>query len=136
MSHDSPWKLRKGRIEFVLVAVPEDNAESLIAEIFELTQKHDAEVDLVSSVAVITYGTDGTEAFPKGRRFPLIEALRQKMGDRVKMLHGAGIGHCGFVGGASGGRFNYILPGLKEAHRQIENLGFGEIKEFIQKSGA
>ena len=131
MSADSPWKLRKGRIEFVLVAVQEPNAEHLIGDIFDLTLKHDAEVDLLNSVIVITYGTSGTEAFPKGRRFTLIEALRQKFGPRIRIVHGAGIGHSGYVGGTSGGRFNFILPGLKEATALLDDLAFGDVREFV-----
>ena len=131
MSADSPWKLRKGRIEFILVAVPEPDAENLIAEIFDLTLRHDAEVDLLNSVIVITYGTSGTEAFPKGQRWVLIEALREKFGTRVRMVHGAGIGHSGYVGGKSGGRFSFILPGLKEATARLQGLESGAILEFI-----
>ena len=133
MSADSPWKLRKGRIEFILVAVPEPDAEKLIAEIFDLTLKHDAEVDLLNSVIVITYGTSGTEALPKGRRLVLIGALREKFGPRIRMVHGAGIGHSGYVGGKSGGRFSFILPGLKEASARLQDLEPGAILEFIQK---
>ena len=131
MSADSPWKLRKGRIEFILVSVPATNSERLIADLFDLTLEHNAEVDLISSVVVITYGTAGTEALPKGRRFALIEALRDKFGPQIKIVHGAGIGHSGYVGGKSGGRFNYILPGLKEAKTRLEDLQPGEIVEFV-----
>ena len=131
MSAENPWKLRKGRIEFILVAVPEANAENLIADIFDLTLKHDAEVDMMASLVLITYGTAGLEAFPKGRRFPLLEALRQSLGPKIKIVHGAGIGLSGFVGGKSAGRFNVILPRFSEAKAQVEDLDFGELKEFV-----
>ena len=131
MSADSPWKLRKGRIEFILVAVPEASAERLIAAIFDLTLKYDAEVDMMASLVLITYGTSGMEAFPKGRRFPLLEALRQSLGPQIKIVHGAGIGLSGFVGGKSAGQFNVILPRFNEAKAQVENLAYGDLKEFV-----
>ena len=133
MASENPWKLRKGRIEFILVAVAESNAETLIADIFDLTLKHDAEVDLMGSLVVITYGTAGTESFPKGRRFTLMEALRQKFGAQIQIVHGAGIGHSGYVGGQSGGRFSFILPGLDEAKGRVQNLEFGEVQEFVME---
>jgi len=79
MSADSPWKLRKGRIEFVLVAVPETDAQRVIAEAFDLTLEHEAEVDLINSVIVITFGTLDAEASPKGKRFALIERVAGKV---------------------------------------------------------
>lgn len=136
MSADSPWKLRKGRIEFILVAVPETDAQRIIAEIFDLTLEHEAEVDLLNSVIVITYGTLDGEASPKGKRFPLIETLQERFGARIKMVHGAGIGHSGYVGGKSGGRFSYILPGLKEATARLEELRPGEILDFFPQPQA
>jgi len=136
MSADSPWKLRKGRIEFILVAVPETDAQRVIAEIFDLTLEHDAEVDLLNSVIVITYGTLDGEVSPKGKRFALIETLRERFDAQIKMVHGAGIGHSGYVGGKSGGRFSYIVPGLKEATARLEDLQPAEILDFFSQPQA
>jgi hypothetical protein len=50
------------------------------------------------------------------------------------MVHGAAIGHSGYVGGKGGGRFSYFLPGLKEATARLDDLQAGEILDFIPTS--
>ena len=73
------WKLNKGWIEFILLAAPPDELETMTGPIFDLAIEHEAEVDLMGSLVVITYGTSGVDTGIRGKRFPPIEKLTAKI---------------------------------------------------------
>jgi hypothetical protein len=133
MAADHFWKLNKGHLEFILLAAPADKLESMTGPIFDLAIDHEAEVDLLGTLVVMTYGTAGADSGIRGRRFQLVDALQKKFRNEIKMVHGAGFGHYGFVGGKGGGRFTFILPEFEQARAQLDRLSWGKVSEARER---
>ena len=129
MSEVNRWKLTKGWVEFILLDAPADKLPSMTGAIFDLAIDHEAEVDLMGSLVVMTYCTAGGDTGQRGKRFALIESLQKKFKSDIKLVHGAGFGHYGLVGGRGGGRFTFILPQFDQAKTELNSVAWGEIRE-------
>ena len=130
MPEEDRWQLNKGWIEFILLEAPADKLATMTGAIFDLAIDHEAEVDMMGSLVVMSYGTAGGDTGQRRKRFPLMDAVKKKFKQEIKLVHGAGFGHYGFVGGRGGGRFTFMLPQFDRAKTELTTLDWGEIREL------
>lgn len=104
---DQP-KLRKSRIDFLLVQV-----------------RDDAEVQRNVSTAYLI-----AEHYGANRPGELIDELSRSLGNAIKIVHGSEVGHSGFLVGKTQMGHSVILPHFTEARHRVESLEWGQIVEF------
>jgi hypothetical protein len=126
--------LKRGRIDFILAFVggtePEQVSER-IAKVAELAVQHGATIHhLVGALAVLAFGTQATSSPVPGSRQSLVSALREQLGESIKIVHGAADGCYGLFGADAGVTFTFLVPQFDRALGALSQLASGGIEEF------
>ena len=124
-------KLKKSRIDFVLVQVRDDaETETNVATVCRAAESYGAEFDLFGSLITLTWGTLVDEAPREKRPEKLIAELSSCLGGAAKILHGSEIGHSGFLVGKNQVQYSTILPHFTEARHRLNSLDWGQAVKF------
>ncbi len=133
---DELRKLKESQLEFVFVAVQGSSAQQIserMGMVADLAIQHKGVVDsLISSLVIVVFGMFPNEN--EKNRFSLVNALQEKFGSEIKIIHGSEKGHCGNLGGKNRLSYSFIIPSFLEAIKQLSSANFGEVKE-ISKAG-
>ena len=130
-----PPKLKKSKVDFILVAVRGDGEEltKRIARLVALAEEYGASAEATAGIVLVTYGALADEE--KGDQQPrgLLDALERSFPSDVKILYGAEVGHSGFMVGREHLAYNILLPHLTKARHRLHDLSWGEVFEFNPK---
>ena len=128
--------LKESNLEFVFISVNGISAQEIsnrMGLIADLALEHNGFVDsMVSSIVLVIYGIFPTQ--PGKSRHTLIEALSNKFGSEIKVVHGKTVGHYGNLGGPQRMSFSFIILEFLDLITQLAAIDFGVIKE-INKAG-
>lgn len=102
-----------------------------IATVTELAHAHHAEYDAITGgLMIYCFGKCPTEKADKVRRLAFVEAACAKLGNDVKIVHGAGTGQVGLFGSeAYILTYTILMPGYAQALGTLVYLADGEVKE-------
>jgi len=132
---DHPPKLKRSRVDFILVSVRGEGEEltKRITGIATLAEEHGASAEVAGGIVLATYGALADEE--KGGEQPrrLIEALKRSLPSDIKILYGWEVGHSGFLVGREQLAYNIILPHMTKARHRVHELNWGEVVEFDPK---
>lgn len=64
------------------------------------------------------------------KRVALAGKIRLELGNSVKLIHGAALGHEGLLGGNTRCAYGLVFPGFGKALATLTQLDFGEMAEF------
>ena len=123
------------QIEFVFAiaagCTPEEVNQHL-SLIGELAKEQDAQINqMLCSLAVVDF-----RFHPKGKlacesRRKLVEVIRENLGNKVKVVHGAANGHYGVFGSDKHiVSYTFSFPEFEAAIALLTRLKFGEIEEL------
>ncbi len=127
---DQP-KLKKSRIDFVLVQVRDDEqTETNVAIVCRAAESFGAEFDLFGSLITLTWGTLVDEAPRDNRPEKLISELSRCLSGSAKILHGSEVGHSGFLVSKSQVQYSTILPHFTAARHCLNSLEWGQVVKF------
>ena len=107
------------------------NASQNIAMVTELAHAHGAEYDAITGgLMVYCFGKHPTETADSVRRLAFVEAVRAKLGNEVRIVHGAGTGQVGLFGCESHVlTYTFLMPKFDAALGILVNLPNGDVKE-------
>ncbi len=121
-------------LEIVLVAVRGNDAQHVsdrMGVVTDLAVQYNGVVQsLVSSLAIVVFGTFDFSKISNGNRAALVKALQEKLGSDIKIVHGADSGYFGNIGGTNQLSYSFIIPNFLEALGQLSSAGFGEVIEI------
>lgn len=123
------------QIEFVFVIVvggtPEEVSRQL-GLVGDLAREHDAQVNaMVCSLVVIDFRHHPEGKLACESRRKLVGAIREKLGDKVKAVHGAANGHSGLYGSEKHIlAYTFTFPEFEAAIALLTRLKFGETEEL------
>ena len=126
----------ESQLEFVFAIAGGSTPEEVnrhLSVVGELTREHDGQVNAMAcSLAVIDFRNHPEGKLPCESRRKLVGALREKLGDKVKAVHGAANGHYGLYGSEKHIlAYTFTFPGFEAALAALARLKFGEIEELI-----
>jgi hypothetical protein len=128
-------KLKKSKVDFVLVSVRGDSAElsERIGGIVALAEANGARSEVAGGIVMATYGIslDNEKGDHQPKR--LLDALKRGYPSDTKILYGAEVGHSGFLVGQKHIAYNIFLPHLTKARHRVHELNWGEVLEFNPK---
>lgn len=125
------------QIEFVFAIATGCTPEEVnrhLSLIGELAKEHDAQVNhMLCSLVVIDFRHHPEGKLACESRRKLVGAIRERLGDKVKAVHGAAIGHSGLFGSEKHiMSYTFIFPGFEAAIATLVRLKFGEIEGLSQ----
>ena len=100
--------------------------------ISNLAHEHHAGYEtMTNGLMVFCYGRFPAEQNIQEQRQAFVEALRIKMGNAIKVVHGTGTGHVGLAGSNSFVTiYTFLMPMFGEALSLLTSLEKGEVREF------
>ncbi|MEQ2009285.1 MAG: hypothetical protein ABMA26_21090 [Limisphaerales bacterium] len=125
------------QLEFIIAIVVGGTPEEMnryFSLIGELAREHDAQVNAMTcSLVVIHFWHHPEGKLACESRRKLVGAIHEKLGDKVKVVHGAAKGHYGLYGSEKHiMSFTFTFPGFEAAIATLARLKFGEMEELIQ----
>lgn len=125
-------KLKKSRIDFILICIrgSDDELAIRINAISTRAEEYGADCEIVGSMVAITCGTLADESGCCPEKMKFIGAVQKDYQLDVKILHGSEVGHSGFLVNQTRVSYNVLLPHFTEARHYLENMDWGETREF------
>ncbi|MEQ2009872.1 MAG: hypothetical protein ABMA26_24060, partial [Limisphaerales bacterium] len=123
------------QLEFVIAIVANGTPEEVscrLGLVGELAREHDAQVNaMVCSMVVIDFRHHPEGKLVCDSRRKLAGAIREKLGDKVKAVHGAAKGHYGAYGSEKHIlAYTFTFPEFEAALAVLARLKFGEVEEL------
>ncbi len=124
-------------LEFVFAIVASGTPEEVngrLGMVSDLAREYDASINsIVCSLIVLDFRHHPKTKLASESRRKLVGAIREKLGDKVKVVHGAAIGHSGLFGSEKHIlSYTFSFPGFEAAIAVLARLKFGEAEELIQ----
>ncbi|MFM8471143.1 MAG: hypothetical protein ACKODH_14475 [Limisphaerales bacterium] len=128
--------ITEAQLEFVFAIVGGSTPEEVnrhLSLVGELTREHDGQVNTMAcSLVVIDFRCHPEGKLASESRRKLVGALREKLGNKVKAVHGAAKGHYGLYGSEKHVMaYTFTFPEFEAAIATLARLKFGEIEELI-----
>lgn len=128
--------IQSGRIEFIFAFVRADDAVRVAertALVAEAGIEHNALVHaFVGPMIPMTFGTHPAAAQSPTSRVELVAQLQRRLGNDIKIVHGAVDGHFGLFGGSARFSYTFTFPGIDVAFATLARLAFGQAVELPQ----
>ena len=123
------------QVEFVFAIAAGSTPEEVnrhLSLVGELTREHDGHVNAMAcALAVIDFRNHPEGKLPCESRRKLVGALREKLGDKVKAVHGAAKGQYGLYGSEKHiMAYTFTFPEFEATIASLARLKFGEIEEL------
>ena len=118
-----------GLIEFVVCYFRDDQPGRLLdflGSVGDIGIKFEAYMDIASGAYVCLWFRPGTPS----ERLKLVDELKSKLGDDLKLIHGSEQGSWGVFTCSKLAHYGFAIPGFDSVLGQLALLSFGEAKLF------
>jgi hypothetical protein len=117
----------------VLCFVRGDTSENLserIGAVVKIALAHEAIIHgTIGPLVATAYGAHPNSPAHFGARIALVKDLRRKLGDDIKIVHGATEGCYGLFGNESFMSYTFVVPEFNAALGLLSKLDFGQTEE-------
>ncbi|MEW6156869.1 MAG: hypothetical protein AB1813_05515 [Verrucomicrobiota bacterium] len=129
-------KIQNGTIHYIFALVNGETGEALSVrngEALQLATKHKATIHAVlGPLLILSFGTLNLPAAsdPCGSRVQLVEQLRARLGQNIKIVHGCVHGAYGLFKNSSFASYSFSFEGFDAALALLGGMQFGEERLF------
>jgi hypothetical protein len=124
--------------QFVVILVDDTNPQEVPAIISAVTgtlvQHHVNVSNIASSLFVALLGVPFPEGNSPEVRRELVDALLREHGDRIKVVHGQGVGAVGMLGGPERSAYGAVIPAFSAILKTLLETKFGTAIEIDSKT--